>query len=407
MHLKYPISNTHNIQAIISNLVFAFVIPVLTALPGCSTSPITAQVQEQPPVFFPPLPNSPRIQYLDTYSSAADLHQPASGLVNFILGKDKNNTGVSKPYGSAIYNGKIYVIDTRGPGYAVFDLVGREFKLVTGSGGGLMQKPINIAIDKNGTKFITDTGRLQVLAFDTNDRFMRAYGKVGDFKPAGIVVDDDNLYVTDLQKQQVVIINKLTGNVQSRFGKAGSKPGELFFPTNITIGPNKNLYIADTGNYRVEEFNVKGVFQHSYGSVGISLGKFARPKGVALDRDNRMYVVDAAFENVQLLDKSGKLLLFFGSPGDAPENINLPTTVFIDYDNVSLFKSYAASGFKIEYLILVASQFGPNKVNVFGFGKMEGMEYIDDSKIAPKELKVDDRELPSFSTGDKQHGQSQ
>ena len=405
MHHMFQIFDKRNTPAIFPSLACALVI--LTSLAGCSTSPIASKAEERPPVFYPPLPNAPRIQYLDTYSSAADLRLPTSGFLDFILGKDKDNAGVSKPYGATIHGGKIYVIDTRGPGYAVFDLVGRKYKLVSGSGGGQMQKPINIAIDKKGTKFVTDTGRLQVLAFDANDRFLRAYGKEGEFKPAGIVVDDDNLYVTDLQKQQVVIIDKLTGNVQSRFGNAGSKPGELFFPTNITIGPNKNLYIADTGNYRIEEFSTKGKFLNSYGSVGISLGKFARPKGVALDRDNRMFVVDAAFENVQLLDKSGNLLLFFGSPGEAPENINLPTTVFVDYDNVDLFKSQTAPGFKIEYLILVASQFGPNKVNIFGFGKMDGMEYPDDSKIAPKKLKGDDKELPSFSAGSKQNSQGQ
>lgn len=405
MHHTYRNVDKRNMQAILSSLACALVI--LATLAGCNTTPITAKAQERPPVFYPTLPNSPRIQYLDTYSSAADLRLPTNGFLDFILGEDKNNTGVSKPYGAAIYDGKIYVIDTRGPGYAVFDLVKRKYKLVTGSGGGQMQKPINIAIDKNGTKYVTDTGRLQVLAFDADDRYLRAYGKEGEFKPAGIVVDDDNLYITDLQKQQVVVINKLTGNVQSRFGSAGSKPGELFFPTNITIGPNKNLYVADTGNYRIEEFSTSGKYLHSYGSVGISLGKFARPKGVALDRDSRMYVVDAAFENVQLLGKSGNLLLFFGSPGEAPENINLPTTVFIDYDNVALLQSLAAPGFKIEYLILVASQFGPNKVNVFGFGKMDGMAYPDDLKIEPKLLKAEDKELPSFSTGDKQHSQGQ
>lgn len=391
-------------QTIIPSLVYTLVI--LLTLAGCNTVSVSPKAEEAP-VFYPPLPNPPRIQYLASYSSVADLRQPVSKFLDFIVGEDKDNAGVSKPYGTAIYDGKIYVIDTRGPGYAVFDLVKRKYKLVTGSGGGSMQKPINIAIDKDGTRYITDTGREQVLAFDANDRFLRAYGKAGEFKPAGIVVDDEHLYITDLQKQQVIIIDKLSGNVLSRFGKAGSSPGELFFPTNITFGPNKNLYISDTGNYRIEEFSITGEFVQSFGSVGISLGKFARPKGVALDRDNRMYVVDAAFENVQMLDKSGKLLMFFGAPGDAPENINLPTTIFIDYDNVALFKSKAAPGFNIEYLILVASQFGPNKVNVYGFGKMDGKNYPDNSTIEPKIIQPDGKELPSFSIGSPQNSQGQ
>jgi hypothetical protein len=47
----------------------------------------------------------------------------------------------------------------------------------------------------------------------------------------------------------------------------------------------------------------------------------------------------------------------------------MPTVVKIDYDNVSYFEKFAAPNFKIRYLVLVASQFGLNKVVVFGFGE--------------------------------------
>ena len=81
-------------------------------------------------------------------------------------------------------------------------------------------------------------------------------------------------------------------------------------------------------------------------------------------------MVDAAFENVQILDFDGAPLTVFGGPGDGPGNINLPTVVKIDYDNVEYFQKYAAPGFEIEYIVLVASQFGPYKVSAFGFGAM-------------------------------------
>jgi hypothetical protein len=41
--------------------------------------------------------------------------------------------------------------------------------------------------------------------------------------------------------------------------------------------------------------------------------------------------------------------------------------VVIDYDNVDLFADRVAPGYKVEYLVIVTSQFGPNKVSVFGF----------------------------------------
>jgi hypothetical protein len=86
-------------------------------------------------------------------------------------------------------------------------------------------------------------------------------------------------------------------------------------------------------------------------------------------------VVDAAFENVQVFNRLARLLVFFGGPGPHPDNLNLPTAITIDYDNVALFQKYADPKFKLEYVILVANQFGRNKVNVYGFGKMQGMDY--------------------------------
>ena len=62
--------------------------------------------------------------------------------------------------------------------------------------------------------------------------------------------------------------------------------------------------------------------------------------------------------------------MFFGGPGAARDSVNLPTVVKIDYENVSYFERYAAPNFDIEYLVLVASQFGVNKVTVFGFGSL-------------------------------------
>jgi DNA-binding beta-propeller fold protein YncE len=115
-----------------------------------------------------------------------------------------------------------------------------------------------------------------------------------------------------------------------------------------------------------------------YGKLGDELGNFSRPKGIALDHEGRLYVGDAAFENVQVFDNDGRLLLFFGQPGGRGEGLNLPAGVTIDYANVDVFKQYADPRFKVEYLILVASQFGPNKVDVFGFGRMSGIEYPRD-----------------------------
>jgi len=347
---------------------------LLAILWGCATAPTPKEVR--PAVFYPPLPNSPRIQYLASFSSAGDLGVRRSGFAEFIAGKDpKGKLAVSKPYGVAISDGKIFVTDTRGPGYAVFDLKNKKLKGVSGSGSGRMKLPTNITIDKDGTKYVTDTGLNQVLAFDKDDNFIRAYGLRDQFKPGDVAVSGNRLYVSDLKNHEIQVLDILSGKLLFKFGKAGKKEGDLYYPTNMVIGPDDHLYISETGNFRIQKFTLDGKFVRKYGEIGDRPGQFARPKGIAVDREGNIYAVDAAFENIQVFDPGGRLLLFFGQPGGNREDINLPTTVVIDYENAALFQKYADPKFKLEYIILVASQFGRSKVNVFGFGKMEGMDY--------------------------------
>lgn len=354
-------------------LLHGLLLTSLLILSACSTSP---KVEVSGPIFYPPLPNPPYIQYLATFSSPSDISGDSSEFTDFILGdQDANANLVSKPYGLTVYNGKIFVVDTRGPGYAVFDLTKKRAYTVSGFGSGRMKKPINIAIDKQGNRYITDTDRGQVLIFDKGDRFVKAYGIKGQFKPSDVAISEDKLFISDVKHHKIHVLSKKTGESLYSFGKAGQKEGEFLYPTNMELADDGNLYISEVGNFRIQVVTQDGKYVKTIGKLGSGLGQFARPKGVAVDRTGNVYVVDAAFENVQVLDKEGKLLLFFGSSGGQPDSINLPTDIEIDYDNVALFQKYAAPKFKLEYIILIASQFGENKVNAYGYGQMQGMDY--------------------------------
>lgn len=323
----------------------------------------------EPPLFYPPAPNAPRIQYLAKFSSAYDVSSGNRKLRNFVFGgEDKEEQVVNKPYGVAIHEGAIFVVDTRGAGYVVFDVAQGEWRTVTSGGNGAMKKPINITIDEDGTRYITDTEREVILIFDKNDRFVRTLGEKGQFRPVDVAIVGDRLYVTDILNQKVHALDKNSGETLFTFGKAGSGPGQMVHPTNLAIGPDDTVYISDTNNFRVQQFTLDGEFIRELGSVGTGFGQFARPKGLDVDRDGRLYVVDAAFQNVQLFDDQGQILMYFGGPSNGRGGMQLPTVVKIDYDNVEYFRKYAAPGFEIEYLALVVSQFGPNKVAVFGFG---------------------------------------
>jgi len=269
-----------------------------------------------------------------------------------------------------VHDGAVYAVDIRGNGYAVFDLANKKSRFVRPGGAGTLAKPINITIDKDGTRFITDTEKDQVLVFDAQDRFLRAFGETGQFRPIDVAIAGHKLYVTDILHHQVHILDKRTGETLKTFAESGSGDGQLFHPTNLSIANDGTVYVTDTTNFRIQQFDGDGQFIRTIGSQGNRPGRFARPKGVALDRENRIYVVDAAFENVQILAPEGGALMFFGGPGNDRGNLSMPTAIKIDYDNVEYFQKYAAPNFEIDYLVVVENQFGFNKITVFGYGSL-------------------------------------
>lgn len=352
------------------------------ALLASCAAPPAAQKSAPQPAFYPAPPDLPRVQHLATFDRARSLLPPRSGLADFVLGKDKGADALVRPYGATLFEGRLHVADSRAPGIATFDLVAQRFSVFSGAGPGRMQHPINVTIDADGTRFVTDTGRNQILVYDREWRFVAAFGERGELRPVDTAIIGDALYVVDIKHHQVAVLDKRTGRERLRFGKPGSDPGSLYHPTNIAVGPQGDVFVVETGNFRVSQFTPAGVFVKQFGEAGQSHGRFARPKGIAVDRLGRMYVSDAAFQNVQVFDAAGRVLMSFGQATDDAEGLSLPAGVSIDYDNVELFRRRAAPGFDVEYLVLVVSQFGPNKVDVFGFGRKRGASYPTDEPAA-------------------------
>jgi len=353
----------------IKGSITLFAAVCLVILSACTSSP--GIVEPGGVIFYPSPPAPARLQYLTKFSYQRDLGKATGAFQDFVFGDESTDDYlIKKPYGMAVFEGAIYVVDTRGGGYVVLDFVGAKSKLVRGYGASNMPKPINITIGQDGTRYVTDTKREQILVFDRNDRFVRALGSIDQFRPVDVVILQDRLYVSDVAHHKIHVLDKQSGQALFEFGHNGSGPGELFQPTNLAIGPDESIYVTDTGNFRIQVFSPEGDYIREFGKIGTAAGHFARQKGVAVDKNDRIYVVDAAFANVQILDSEGSPLLFFSGPGTGSGNINLPTVVKIDYENVDYFRKYADPEFDLEYLVLVASQFGLNKIVVFGFGAM-------------------------------------
>jgi len=317
-------------------------------------------------VLIPAPPLQPRIQFLRTYNTDLDVLPPLSAFRRFVVG-ERQGRELRKPYGVAIHDGEILVCDTELGIVEVLDLVNQAVEILGEGPNGKLEKPVNIAVDEDGTRYVVDSQLNRVMVYDASNRYQRAIGNPEAWSPADVAIIGKRLYVTDIAKGEVVLVEKETGEELRRFNRTGDASGKLFLATNLAVGIDGSIYVTETGNARVLKFDDRGQLLQQFGSLGKMRGQFVRPKGVAVDHEGRVYVADAASELVQIFNPAGELLLFFGGAGNQPGGLNLPAQVAIDYDNVDLFKDRVAPGYRLEYLVLVTSQFGTNKVSVFGY----------------------------------------
>jgi DNA-binding beta-propeller fold protein YncE len=337
-----------------------------TLLAACAT----VQETRHEPVLYPSLPEKPRLQFLTAISSEDDLTQKKPGFDDFLLGTRETDKTMGRPYAVHATKDRIYLTDRVSNDILQIDLAANTIRPLRAGGRGALQMPSGLWIAEDGSKYIADIKRKQVVVFDRNNQFLTALGdKESLDRPVDVAVYGDRVYVCDMLKHQVVVFDRTTGSRVAAIGKPGSKDGEFNRPTHITVDGQGNLIVNDAFNFRLQVFNPDGTFKRKVGLAGNSLGSLARPKGVAAGRDGTIFVVDAAFENVQIFNPEGKLLLFFGGSGEKPGSMYLPAGVAIDYVNVPYFQKYADRRFKIAYLVYVCNMSGANKLNVYGFGE--------------------------------------
>jgi len=269
---------------------------------------------------------------------------------------------------------------------AVMDMVKQQLTRFGRTGPGKLKKPINVRLDRSGHIYVTDTLRREIVVFEADGKYARAFGGGESFYPVDVAVVGDELYVLDAAAHCVKVFDLSTGKAKRSFGGKGMGPGKLDRPTNMTVDDKGMVYVSDMINYRIQKYDSSGKYLTVFGQSGYGPGAFARPKGIAVDRDGVLYVVDAMSAIVQLLDQRNRPLMHFGELGIHPGRLYLPAQVVIDYDNIEPFRKYVRPGFKVKYLVFVTNQFGPNRISVYAFGLGSGGAT---TRPAPKTIRLE------------------
>lgn len=89
------------------------------------------------------------------------------------------------------------------------------------------------------------------------------------------------------------------GDYLGFWGGAGSGPGELRNPTDVTVGPGGTVFVADARNYRIQYFTPSGSYLGQWGAVGTGAGRFRWITALAVGPNGWVYVVDRGNGRIQ------------------------------------------------------------------------------------------------------------
>ena len=299
--------------------------------------------------------------------------------------------GLNGPYGVAVdsagnvyiadnWNHRIRRIDTSGTITTVAGTAELELKKegYTGDGGpaveALLAYPSDVVVDGAGNLYIADSSNYRIRRIDTEGIIttIAGIGEAGYSGDGGSAIEAQlnwpsslaldgagNLYIADSNNHRIRrvdvagTITTVAGTGEMDYPGGGGYGGDggpavaakLYRPEGVAVDSAGNLYISDTGNYRVRRVDTAGIITtiagtglngHSGDGGPAVAAKLYRPKGVAVDSAGNLYISDTGNHRIRRVDTAGIITTIAGG-GSGGDNgpaltavLNGPSDVAVD-----------------------------------------------------------------------------
>lgn len=269
------------------------------------------------------------------------LEGAAPGLPDFKLDMPSIGPNIAgQPFKPVFGVGKIQTADLKLDLRAKGAVQGRPYRSLfaigrTAEGPGDLHQPFALCRLPGGDVYalhmIDESGRTRLVRFSENGALA---GEIGPFEsgtgenaldaPAAIQADGQgNVLVLDMGTGRVKKFSP-EGRLLATWGSPGDGPGQLDMPEGLALDAGRDLlYIADTGNSRVQKWGAGGRFLAIVGS-------FDEPKGISLDAAGDLYVADGSGHRVLKLGSDGAVRLAFGEEGQDPGRLYYPRAVRVN-----------------------------------------------------------------------------
>lgn len=225
-------------------------------------------------------------------------------------------------------NGNLVVSDTGNSRVQVFTPSGGFVRTIgaPGTGPGQFSSPTGVAVHDDGSVFVVDSGAGRVEVFSEAGGFVRQFQVPNPFYADAAF---------NLAETRLFLVNSQAGNIQrvstagadlGAVGSPGTGDGQFRQPQGIDVGPGGRLFVADRDNNRVQRVRPDGVFLGKRGGLGSAPGQMRSPLDVAVGPDS-VFVADTGNRRLQEFSPRGDLLVAYDSVDGATPATFVPSAV--------------------------------------------------------------------------------
>eukprot|EP00731_Ephydatia_muelleri_P007873 Em0004g211a len=178
--------------------------------------------------------------------------------------------------------------------------------------------------------------------------------------------DNGDIYVGS--HHDCIYVFDQTGQLKNTIGSRGSGDGQFSFPSDISIKGDV-LYVADTGNHRVQKLTSSGKFLHKFGQKGSGQGQFNRPYCVIIDSNNKLIVSDFNNHRIQIFNENGGWLLTIDGKGSGNHSFLSPRGLALDPQGNIHVASWGSNTIKVftkegVFVRMYGDPYGPSGIAI-------------------------------------------